>query len=73
MLKQAEIEYDNSCLNQAGENEFIFVLRGKDTSSPLVVLEWIKLNFETASKDKLKEAFNTALNMRETIKRKIAD
>ena len=73
MLKQEEIENDNSCLNQAGENEFIFVLRGQDISSPLVVLEWIKLNFETASKDKLKKAFNTALNMRETLKRKIAD
>jgi len=73
MLKQEEVENDDSCLNQAEDNEFIFVLRGKDISSPLVVLEWIKLNFETAPKDKLKEAFNCALNMLETVRRKTAD
>lgn len=55
------------------DHELIFVLRAQDQSAPLVVLEWIKENFETAPTEKLQEAFTCALGMREWSGRKKAD
>lgn len=64
---------NDSCLKKAAEDEILFVLRAKDASSPFVVLEWIKINFEDCPKDKLLEAFNCALEMREFPNRRQPD
>lgn len=73
MEKLKEINFDDSCLSKAKDNEMLFVLRGQDMTSPQVVLEWIKVNFNHLPEDKLKEAFNCALKMKETKGRKMPD
>lgn len=63
----------DSCLEKAGDDEPIFVLRAQDTSSPKVVLHWIAKNFETCPNEKLREAFEHALLMKAWANRKTAD
>jgi hypothetical protein len=40
MLRKNEIESPNSCLNNAGDDEPIFVLKSTDELAPVVVREW---------------------------------
>lgn len=54
------------------EDEEMFVLRGQDISSPIIILEWIKENFH-CSDEKLREAFECALRMRNDPFKKAAD
>jgi hypothetical protein len=63
----------DTCLKKAAEDEMLFVLRAQDISSPLIVLEWIKQNFHTCNNDKLLEAFECALEMKDWAERKLAD
>lgn len=63
--KKENIDNPKSCLNQAHHDEPIFVLRGKDSTAPKVILHWIAKNFEARSKEKLLEAFNCALAMKD--------
>jgi hypothetical protein len=63
----------DSCIAKAADNEMLFVLRSQDISSPRLVLEWIKENLETAPEDKLREAFECAINMKNWPNRKKAD
>lgn len=53
----------NPSYDKAAPDEPLFVLRAQDLSSPQVVLEWIRLNIETAPHSKLREAFECALKM----------
>jgi hypothetical protein len=64
---------DDTCIAKAADNEMLFVLRSQDITSPQLVLEWIKLNFETCPEDKLREAFNCAIEMKNWPNRKKAD
>lgn len=64
---------DDSCLDKVKSNEPIFVLRGQDLSSPKVVMHWIAKNFDTCSDEKLREAFELALKMKNYAERKVAD
>jgi len=73
MTKQEELDDPNSCFNKAGKDEQIFVLRGKDVSSPAIILEWIKLNFHSSPVIKLNDAFHIAQKMKMILGRKIAD
>ena len=63
----------SSMMAQDGENEPLFILRGTDPSAPLVVMEWIRLNFNTASEHKLRSAFGQALLMRDFPSKKQPD
>jgi len=63
----------DTSIQKATENEMLFVLRAQDVSSPKLVLEWIKINFETVPEDKLREAFECALEMKKWPTRKQAD
>ena len=72
MKKQHELDYPRSTLNKAGENEELFILRGKDTSSPKIVLQWIIENLHCCD-TKLREAFEIALRMNNAINRRPAD
>ncbi len=74
MIKKDELaEGAKGCLGKAGDDEMLFILRAQDKSSPLVVLEWIKLNFQTCPQEKLREAFECALSMKNHHGKKIAD
>lgn len=66
-------KYDDACLIKAAADEPIFVLRGQDQSAPKVILHWIANNFETCPDDKLREAFEHALKMKNWTYRKEAD
>jgi hypothetical protein len=55
---------NDACLNKAFPDERLFILMTRDNTAPLVVLEWIKMNMFTQSEEKLKEAFETALEMK---------
>lgn len=61
------------CLKNASEDEEIFVLRASDISSPKVILHWIAKNFENCPEEKLREAFDSALRMKNHKGRKQAD
>src|ERR1051326_8782693 len=41
MRKKDEIARPDSCLNKASEDEWLFVLRGKDVAAPAAVRAWI--------------------------------
>lgn len=51
------------CLQKAFYDERLFVLMGRDSSSPRLVMEWIKENLERQPEEKLREAFDCALEM----------
>ena len=42
MLKRNELLYENSCLNQACDDEPIFVLRANDELAPSAVRWWVQ-------------------------------
>lgn len=73
MRKEQELRDANSCLNKAEAEEPLFVLRAQDFSSAKTVLEWIRLNFDTAPGAKLLQAFTTALDMKKWGSKKTAD
>lgn len=60
-------------LKKVEPDEMIFVLRAKDSTAPSLVLEWIKVNFETVSEEKLREAFDCALEMKRFPTRRLPD
>jgi hypothetical protein len=60
-------------LPKIGEDEEMFTLRAQDITSPRIVLEWIKHNFESAGEEKLREAFECALRMKKHHSRKMPD
>lgn len=61
------------CLAKASDNEMLFILRAQDVTSPLVVLEWMKLNFNNCPESKLREAFECAIKMKKHFGKKVAD
>ena len=63
----------DKCIEKAAENEMLFVLRAQDMTSPLIVLEWMKENFLSLPEDKLREAFECAIEMRKWEYRKRPD
>ena len=66
-------KHTSKCIINAADNEPLFVLRSQDFTSPILILEWIKINFETCPNDKLEAAFHTAIEMKGWPNRKPAD
>jgi hypothetical protein len=66
---------DNKCYTKAqAAGETTFTVRERDYSAPLTVLAWIQLNFTTAPREKLIDAFERALYMRDSPRsKKVAD
>ena len=74
MKKKDELkEGAKGCFAKAEDDEMLFVLRAQDKTAPLVILDWIKMNFENCPASKLREAFECALEMKNYHKRKSAD
>lgn len=42
MNKRDEIEYTESCLNKARDNERLFVLLARDPAAPIAIRAWVK-------------------------------
>lgn len=75
-VEQQNMEKDkfhNACLRNAKAMEPLFVLRAQDRTAPYVVAEWITANIMTAPEDKLRDALETALLMRNYKFKKTAD
>lgn len=67
-----ETKHSSSCLQKAGDDEPIFVVRAQDSSAPAVVQAWLIAN-PHISEQKRKSAINTMQAMRQWPKRKKAD
>jgi len=52
------------CIQKAFDDERLFVLMTRDSNAPVVVLEWIKQSIHTQSEEKLREAFECAMEMK---------
>ena len=67
----------DQCIQKAFEDERLFVLMSGDVNAPIAVLEWIKASLYNQPEEKLREAFECALEMKKTraefIKRKEAE
>ncbi len=65
---------DQKCYDKAvARGERTFTLVARDISSPEVICEWIKQNINTAPEEKLNEALEAALEMRNNACRRFAD
>jgi len=65
---------DKACFDKAQQRgDQTFTVVGRDISSPRVICEWIKENIETCPEDKLHEALNRAITMRNQTDRRKAD
>lgn len=63
--------FDSDCFREAQERgQVTFTLVAQDVTSPAVILKWIEENLNTASDDKLREAFEKALLMKNYPQRK---
>lgn len=67
MRKHLEILDPKSCLNKAGEDEFIFVLLSRDPAAPHAIAAWIneraRLGLDAPDSPKLVEAQQCAVAM----------
>jgi len=73
MDKITEKNKSNSTFNKARNDEMLFVLRAQDISAPLAVIKWIEINFLNCNDEKLREAFECALEMKKHSNRKQPD
>lgn len=55
----------NQTIKNSWEDEEIFALRATDETAPLIIMNWIRENFFTASEMKLRSAFESALRCKE--------
>ena len=55
----------DKCLEMAADDEPIFVLLARDFNAPSTVLHWINESFYAQPNEKLKEAFELALKMKD--------
>lgn len=63
MLKKNELIEPSSCLNKAGPEEPIFVLRAKDPAAPATIRLWAAMATGIHEPEKLKEADMLASQM----------
>ncbi len=74
MLMMSENDSDTRVHAKAkNRGQETFTLVAQDRTSPRTILFWIGENFETAPPEKLRDAFERALRMREFPERKWAD
>lgn len=74
MVYMVDEDKDSTCYAKARrKGEQTFTLRSQDKSAPATICKWITANIETASPEKLHEALDSALKMRDWKNRKAAD
>lgn len=65
---------DATCYSKAvAKGEDTFTVRSQDYTAPSIVCEWVKQNIYTCPADKLREALERAIKMRDWPSRKTAD
>lgn len=65
MTKREELaEGAQGCFAKAKDDEMLFIFRAQDVTAPIAILEWIKFNFHSLPKAKLREAFECIMEMR---------
>lgn len=65
---------DMNCYEKAmSRGQKTFTLVEQDMSSPFVIIEWIKCNIMTCPAQKLRDALESAIAMRDFPKRKLSD
>ena len=67
MIKNRELADPKSCLNQALDNEPVFVLRGKDICSPAAILFWCRHRVSMGKNQKTDTQISSAQDMAETM------
>lgn len=65
-------KHDSICLEKAGDDEPIFVLRGQDVTSTATIRFWLKMNPQL-SPAKVSDAFNVIKAMENWPRRKNPD
>ncbi len=64
MIKRDEVRRPDSCLNRAREDEIVFVLLGRDMTTPITILKWamerIKISKSAVDSDEIKDAVRMA-------------
>jgi hypothetical protein len=74
MIQLSENDHDTQCHARAkSRGQRTFTLVEQDVTTPKVICEWIKENIETAPRQKLLEALDSAILMRDFPGRKHAD
>jgi hypothetical protein len=67
MIKRDEIEYTESCLNRARDDERIFVLLARDPAAPVAIRAWvaerIRIGKNVLDDAQVVEALDCALRM----------
>lgn len=67
MIKRDELSNPASCLNKAGDDEPLFVLRAKDSEAPDAIADWINRRVAKGMNEhndpKMKEAYRLRLAM----------
>lgn len=63
MLKRDELSTPSSCLNRAGADEPVFVLRAKDPLASMAVRHWVTMSEGKHEPSKLDEALALADQM----------
>lgn len=73
--REEQMQHDNTCYKKAVKRgERTFTLVEQDRSTPKTILFWISENFNTAPDDKLYDAFEDAMAIKNSvIKKKDAD
>ncbi len=68
MRKRDELTDPKSCLNRAGDDEWVFVLLGRDAAAPTTVLAWVgerlRLGKNRLDDPQIVEAINWAETVR---------
>lgn len=64
MRKRDELALPNSCLNKARDDEWLFVIIGRDEAAPATIMKWIeeriRLGLNRPGDDQLVDAANVA-------------
>jgi len=67
MIKRDEIEYTESCLNKARDDERLFVLLARDPAAPIAIRAWVaervRLGKNTPDDAQVVEALDCAQRM----------
>ena len=63
MNKMQNLSNRTSCLNKAGAEEPLFILRAKDPQAPMAIRHWVTMSSLTQQTYKLQEALQLADRM----------
>lgn len=73
MIKSLELSQPNSCLNKARDDEYVFVLLGRDAATPETIRFWIderiRLGKNKEDDEQIVEARELAANIEASLRK----